>query len=120
MKQKLLIIGVACLLGTTPLWLCAKDLANAPLRNWEASSNISAKEYIYYTTVTTFKKDGSSAKLHIYQKAGGREIRASWSYSANGLDKAATMQIRNANQKVNGVYFKYYVCPLGIDFYFNV
>ena len=79
----------------------------------------SSKEYLYQGSTRCYHENGSSDVLYIYKKNGGSELRASWVSSTKGLDRDATMKIYYANKSVNGVYYKYYVSPYGICYYFN-
>lgn len=85
----------------------------------ESSSSNKQRDYLFVTSTTCYRENGDKGKLYIYKKNGGSEIRASWEYSAKGLDRAATEAVHHANKSINGVYFKYYICPYGISWYFN-
>lgn len=82
-------------------------------------SDSKQKDYLYVAHVICDSEKGDSDDLYIYKKNGGSEIRASWVYSSKGLDLAATEKVHYANKSVNGTYYKYYICPYGISFYFN-
>lgn len=87
--------------------------------NNSGNSNSRQKEYLYLGSANCYKDDGTSDVLYVYKKNGGSELRASWVCSTDGLDKAATEKIYYANKSVNGVYYKYYIAPYGICYYFN-
>ncbi len=83
------------------------------------SNNNHQRDYLYVTKVNCYKENLDSDDLYIYKKNGGNEIRASWVYSAKGLDLAATEKVHYANKNINGTFFKYYINPFGICWYFN-
>ena len=84
-----------------------------------SSSNSHQRDYLYQGSASCYKEDGTSDVLYVYKKNGGSELRASWVYSEKGLDRAATEKVHFASKSVNGVYYKYYIMPFGICYYFN-
>lgn len=75
------------------------------------------KEYSYHCKTTCYHQNGDSDNLYIYKK--GTDYRASWVYSAKGLDKVATENIYSGINTINGVQYSYYIQPFGLTYCFN-
>ncbi len=85
------------------------------------SSNNTAKqgrEFLYYSTVNCFKKNGEKDELYIYKSRYGSIYRASF-VKAIDLDKNATMPIKSGYLSYGDGHFSNYVTTFGIPWYFN-
>lgn len=82
-----------------------------------SGGDISTKKCSYYCSTTCYNENLGYDDLFIYKN--GSEYRASWEYSAKGISLGATMKIYREPNNIDGMQFKYYVIPMGLNFYFN-
>lgn len=82
-----------------------------------SGGDISTRKYSYYCRTTCYNENLGYDDLFIYKN--GSEYRASWEYDAKGMPLGATMKIYQKANNIDGMQFKYYIIPMGLNFYFN-
>lgn len=102
---------------TQSQWVVINSGSNPGVPSPGNDNPVATKEYSYHSKTTCYHQNGDSDNLYIYKK--GTDYRASWVYSAKGLDKVATEKIYSGINTINGVQYSYYIQPFGLTYCFN-